>query len=298
VKGTFLTQSQREGFSDEDLNKIKRTGFLNRLFFSDKSVSFVSSDKKVTGSSDHLSSNFILCFAHGSFNLFEHGDVLLDARGFPFITTLARIYPPISSGLNTKGAFDIRSVSNMEYGPSVLFIISCITGRTDGLVPENTLSQAFLHAGANAYIGATRVTADPGYLNPRPLPGGWGIGTLGLIKATWDYVIKETYPDSHFGAVIGEDFVTHLIVSDETVGMALRNAKNQYLPKDANSTFYWTPPLMGTMLPGYITNDDMVDLTPQPQPFEETRALDKKYVAVHEFTLYGDPAFNPYQTMN
>ena len=54
----------------------------------------------------------------------------------------------------------------------------------------------------------------------------------------------------------------------------------------------------GTSGLGYITNENMNDETPQPQPFEKTRALAKKYVAVHEFTLYGDPAFNPYQTKN
>jgi hypothetical protein len=60
--------------------------------------------------------------------------------------------------------------------------------------------------------------------------------------------------------------------------MALRYAKNKYLPKDANSTFMWTPPLP------LATSSST----------EETKALDKKYVCIHEFTLYGDPAFNPY----
>ncbi len=297
VKGTFLAASQREGFSKEDIDLIEQTGLLNRILFPSKMVSFLSSDKKVTGSEDHINSNLIFTFAHGSFNLFEHGDILVDARGIPLISPLARIYPPLGSGLNAKGAFDIRSVHDMEYGPSVMFVVSCITGRTDGLEPENTISQTFLHAGINAYVGATRVTADPGYLDPRPLPGGLGIGTLGLLKATFNYFVKNEYPDFHFGAVLGEDFIIDLIRDDSTTGRALRDAKNQYLPKDANSTFYWTPPLMSSAIPEFL-NPSSQDQEPLPQSFEATRALAKKYVAVHEFTLYGDPAFNPYQPLN
>jgi len=299
VKGTFLLKSQRVGFSEDDLELIKNAGVLNKLLFPNHFIERISSDTEVTGGLDQMNSNLIFTFAHGSFSLFEHGDVLLDARGFPFITTLTRIYPVIRSGLNAKGSFDVRSVTDMTYGPSVLFVVSCITGRTDGLKADNTLSQAFLHAGVNAYIGATRVTADPGYLDPRPLPGGWGFGTLGLMKATLNLLIRGSYPDFHFGAVIGEDFINGLIDDDATVGLALRNAKNMYLPKDANSTFYWTPPLMHTVGSELLeTKDTTINDSTPINLFEPTRALSKKYVAVHEFTLYGDPAFNPYQTEN
>jgi hypothetical protein len=296
VKGTFLSTSQREGFSKEDIDLIKQSGLLNRMLFPEFALSLIASDSKVTGADDHVNSNFIFVFAHGSFNLFEHGDILMDARGIPVISALARIYPPVGSGLNAKGAFDIRSITSMDYGPSVMFVVSCITGRTDGLAGKNAISQSFLHSGLNAYIGATRVTADPGYLDPRPLPGGWGIGTLGLLKATFNYLVRNEYPEFHFGAVIGEDFIFDLIRDDSTTGRALRDAKNQYLPKDANSTFYWTPPLMSSAIPKFLL--DQEDTIEPLQQFKETRALAKKYVAIHEFTLYGDPAFNPYQSQN
>ena len=301
AKSTFLLESQRAGLSKDDLDIIKKSGLLNRLLFPKNFIYFMDSDKKVTGGEDQMNSNFIFCFAHGSYNLFEHGDVLMDARGFPLITPLTRIYPPIRSGLNAKGAFDVRGVENMELGPSVMYVVSCITGRTDGLEPENTISQTYLHAGVNAYIGATRVTADPGYLDPRPFPGGWGIGTLGLLKATFNLLIKDEYPDFHFGAVIAEDFIKEIIENDATTGLALRNAKNQYLPKDANSTFLWTPPLTFTTGFSFIDEqlyEDLYRSNPIVGGFERTKVLDKKYVAFHEFTLYGDPAFNPYQTMN
>jgi len=296
TKSTMWTQSQREGFSREDLKEIKKLGLLNRLLFPAKLVELLSSEKKVTGGQDHLSSSLIFAFAHGNYNIYEFGDILLDSRGCPGITTLARIYPTLRSSLSAKGTFDIRHVQNMKYGPSVIYVESCITGRTDGMSAKNVLSQAYIHAGVNAYIGSTRVTADPGYLDPRPLPKGWGIGILGLIKATLDLKLKDKYPDLHFGAVIAEEFINELN-SNSTTGLALRNAKNAYLPKDANSTFLWTPPL--TFSSGYsVVDSEVLSGLQGIGGKDRTRTLDKKYVALHEFQLYGDPAFNPYQPCN
>jgi hypothetical protein len=79
--------------------------------------------------------------------------------------------------------------------------------------------------------------------------------------------------------------------------MALRNSKNMYLPTDANSTFLWSPPL------SLFTGFNALDASFQEASLKQsgsgrTRVLDKKYVALHEFALYGDPAFNPYQPIN
>ncbi len=298
VKNTFFLQSQREGFSSDDLKDIKNAGLLNRLLFPKRFIHFLNSDIKVTGGDDQLNSNIIFTFAHGSYNLYEHGDVFIDSRGFPFVTAISRMYPSVRSGLSSKGTFDIRSIENMEYGPSVIFVLSCITGRTDGMSGENVLSQTYLHAGANVYIGATRVTADPGYLEPRPLPGGWGIGILGLIKATLDLKLRDKYPDLHFGTVIAEDFILELTTNNTDVGLALRNAKNIFLEKDANSTFLWTPPLTLSTGISFIDEEFLNSVPTGIFGNDRTRALDKKYVALHEFTIYGDPAFNPYQPVN
>jgi len=299
VKNTFLLESQREGFTKDELQDIKNAGILNKLLFPKGFIELFMSNEKVTGGQSHLDSSLIFTFAHGSFNLFEHGDIFVDSRGFPFVTAISRIYPQIRSGLSSKGSYSIRSIENMEYGPSVVFVESCITGRTDGIAGENVLSQTFLHAGVNAYIGATRVTADPGYLEPRPLPGGVGIGILGLMKAILDLKLFSKYPDLHFGAVIAEDFINELIENDATTGLALRNAKNVYLEKDANSTFLWTPPL--TLSTGNSVIDQLCLSSLNQEQLNgntRTKVLDKKYVALHEFTLYGDPAFNPYQSVN
>ena len=296
---TFFLQSQRVGFTKEGLDKIRKAGLLNRLLFPgpEALVHFISSQKKVTGGQNQLNSSFIFGFAHGFYNLFEFGDILIDSRGFPGVTTLARLDPMLRSDLSGLGSYEVRTVQNMNYGPSVVFIESCITARTDGIDAENVLSQAFLHAGVNAYIGATRVTADPGYLEPRPLPKGWGAGFLGLTKAILDLELKGEYPDAHFGAVIAENVILDLIQHNATIGMALRNSKNMYLPTDANSTFLWSPPL--SLSTGFSALDAAFQEASLKQSGSgRTRVLDKKYVALHEFALYGDPAFNPYQPVN
>ena len=283
VRRTHLLASQREGFKD----LAKYTSRLNIPF--PHFIEFISGDRVVKGGEYQENSNLIFVFNHGIYYLYESGDVLLDSRGFPPITWLSRFLGGlgISSGLSSKGAYAVRYVVNMDYGPSVIFVLSCITGRTDGLIPENCLSQAYLHAGVNAYIGATRVTADPGYLEPGLIFKGFG--AKGFVKALLNLLINGEYPEPHFGAVVAEDFVLDLIHNDSTVGMALRNAKNKYLPKDANSTFLWTPPL-DTPLGNTDTNTNA--------RFEYGKYMDKKYVCLHEFTLYGDPAFNPYQPVN
>lgn len=297
-ESTFALASQREGFSREDLSLIKKSGLLNRLLFPSLLLTIFNGEDKVVGGQKQMDSNLIFTFAHGSFNLYEHGDVFIDSRGFPGLTWISRYYPTVRSSLSCKGTFEVRAVDDMEYGPSVIFVLSCITGRTDGLDADNVLSQAYIHAGVNAYIGATRVTADPGYLEPRPLPGGWGFGILGLMNASWNLAVKGEYPQTHFGSVIAEDFIDDLIQNDSSTGLALRNAKNKFLPKDANSTFLWTPPL-SLALTGNPIIDQEIDQLRSPQPVNErTRTLDKKYVCLHEFTLYGDPAFNPYQSVN
>ena len=299
AKNTFFLQSQRIGFTKEGLDKIKKAGLLNFLLFPipEKLVEIISSTKKVTGGHDQLNSSLIFAFSHGFFNLYEFGDIFLDSRGFPGVTILSRIYPTLRSGLSGLGSFEVRTVQNMDYKPSVIFVESCITARTDGIDAETVLSQAYLHAGVNAYIGATRVTADPGYLEPRPLPKGWGIGILGLTKAILDLKLKGKYPDAHFGAVIAEDVILGLIQNNSTIGAALRDAKNKYLPKDANSTFLWSPPL--SLSTGFSALDTAFQETSMKRSgSDRTRVLDKKYVALHEFALYGDPAFNPYQPIN
>ncbi|MEA2054579.1 MAG: C25 family cysteine peptidase, partial [Candidatus Thermoplasmatota archaeon] len=286
VKNTFLLESQRVGFSN--LTDVGRKYILfPRLLES------ISGEKAVNGGENQQNSNIIFTFAHGFYYLYEAGDILMDARGFPPFTTASRFYY-MGSGLSSKGTYDVRSIANTEYGPSVIFVESCIVGRTDGFMPQNTLSQAYIHAGVNAMVAATRVTADPGYLEPGLILKGFG--AKGFVNATLNLLLKDEYPDMHFGAVIAEDFILDMTYGDNTTGMALRNAKNMYLPKDANSTFMWTPPL--TLTTGCKIINQMIWEELNKNNGEEGNFMDKKYHCLHEFVLYGDPAFNPYQPYN
>ncbi|MBC7081028.1 MAG: hypothetical protein H5T44_02105 [Thermoplasmatales archaeon] len=270
VRSTHLLASQREGFKD----LAKYTSRFNILF--PNLIEFISGERVVKGGEYQRNSNLIFVFNHGIYYLYESGDVILDSLGFPPVTWLSRFIPFVQSGLTSHGAYSVRYIVNEEYGPSTIFVLSCIVGRTDGLLPENCLSQAYLHAGVNAIVASTRVTADPGYIEPGLIFKGFG--AKGFVKALVNYLIKGEFPEPHFGAVIAEDFIINLN-KNETIGMALRNAKNAYLPKDANSTFLWTPPLTKAR-------------------YESGIFLDKKYVCFREFTIYGDPAFNPYQPIN
>ncbi|MBC7081298.1 MAG: hypothetical protein H5T44_03540 [Thermoplasmatales archaeon] len=228
---------------------------------------------KRKGGEYQLKSNYIFAFNHGTYYLYEAGDMLeFDQFGLG-----------LKTGLSGKGSFDVRHIVNTEYNPSVAFIESCLVGKIEGLIPENCLSQAYIHAGVNSFVASTRYTADPGYLEPGLIFKGFGI--YGYINASINLKMNGKYPDLHFGALLAEDFILNLIENNTSVGIALRNAKNAYLPKDANSTFLWTPPL-------YFSGDPFEKIKWNFQP-KETNALDKKYVCLYEFTLYGDPAFNP-----
>ncbi len=284
VRSTILTASQREGFE----NLRKETSRLNIPF--PGVIQLISGKQIVKGGELQRNSNLIFAFNHGIYYMYESGDILLDARGFPPVTWLARFFEPlgIMSGLSSKGGYAVRYVYKDDYGPSVIFVESCIVGRTDGLLPQNCLTQAYIHAGVNSIIASTRVTADPGYLEPGLIFKGFG--AKGFIHAWLRLALKGEYPPLHFGGVVAQEFINDLIKNDSTVGMALRDAKNKYLPIDANSTFLWTPPLSG------IADYDYNGYT--KMKFEYGRYLDKKYVCLHEFNLYGDPAFNPYQPVN
>jgi len=88
-------------------------------------------------------------------------------------------------------------------------------------------------------------------------------------------------PDLHLTPLQASLFFTGLIGGDTDVGTAFRNARNMYLPLDANATFFWSPPL-----PSDATQEG------------GSKVLEKKYVNFYEYNLMGDPAFNPYEPAN
>ncbi|MEW5760826.1 MAG: C25 family cysteine peptidase [Candidatus Thermoplasmatota archaeon] len=125
-------------------------------------------------------------------------------------------YVPAARGRFAGGsAYDVAHVRDMGFGPSVLFLVSCVTGRIDGILPQNSLAMAYIHAGANVYIGATR-------------------STVGWIDYGSDDDMKL---DSEGAPLLGEKFTDGLIIGNLSVGIALRNAKNVYLVEDSEGGF-------------------------------------------------------------
>ena len=124
-------------------------------------------------------------------------------------------FPPSLYGFDTYSkAITVAHVKNWVFEkPSVFLSSACLMGRVDGLPPNQNIGLAMLHAGCNAFVGATRETGQEA-----------GLTTL----------------------------ENHLLVDDMSLGEALRGEKqvDQELP-----TFYVR-------------------------------------------TLFGDPAFNPYEPNN
>ncbi|MDG6219905.1 MAG: C25 family cysteine peptidase [Candidatus Thermoplasmatota archaeon] len=156
----------------------------------------------------------------------------------------------ITAATGAGGAYDVTHVKDMALGPGTMFVSSCVTGRIDGIPGRNALSQAFLHAGLNAYIGATR--SSWGSLVPIPDDThGESLGDL-LMLYTFSNLCGYIY-DKDGGLIINNQY------SGTSIGFAFMNGKNRYLEHEGGTDN------------GGTTSD-----------------------TVHEFVLYGDPAFKPY----
>jgi hypothetical protein len=156
------------------------------------------------------SSNFIQFCAHG----FYYWYVPPAWEGASIIGRPTPIIPPIGAG----GAFDVAHVKYMNFGPSVTWANSCVTGRIDGLQPENALSLAFLHAGMATYIGATRMS----WGMIVPIPDAVSGESLGSLLALHFYAHLTGYLYDKDGGLQGFE------PSDTTTGVAMMLAKNDY----------------------------------------------------------------------
>jgi len=306
-------QAQREGFSKEALNEIKRdSGLLNKLFFPKIHIQFIQGLENINslfdlkwwskafddqsgihGEESQENSNLIHSNAHGIFFDYSHGDVMLYAAGGPplIYQLLSRVLPiPFPrSGLGNHGAYDVRSVSMMEMGPSVMFVEACGTSKIDSLHPYNTLSAAYLHAGVNAFISPSTYSAIGGYLLPRPTRVGFGL--LGYISTALKTKRGEYIPVEFCGWMFEKTYRA-MIEDDIDIGTALRDARNGYLADQIDVTYLWTPPL---------NSEDSVYFQPTYMKSTATGSGNvpvEKYAAIYQLNLLGDPAFNPYQPCN
>jgi len=318
------SEAQMKGYTTQQLLEIKKDGLLNKLLFPFwsakirqglgdidslkdpdwwKKVLFGDSSDLVIGGELEKTSNLILSDSHAIWFEKEYGDILMDSVGIPFIYPFVARYLQIGmlrTPLAAKGGFSVREVSNVEMGPSVMLVEGCGSGKIDGLIPENFLTNAYLHAGVNAYISPTTFSAFYGALEPRPdITGGVGFGIVGYLKAKSD-AKKGIYPEVNFNQFNFEEIMMNLFENDVTIGHALRDAKNLYLQECFEKEFRWRPVLnIPSSLPGDL-KETIIENTGSSIgggsgsgnfPVE-------KYCTIYQLNLVGDPAFNPYEPCN
>lgn len=131
--------------------------------------------------------------------------------------------PPGLKPTGVGGGFDTAHVKDMDFGPSVIFASSCVTGKIDGIQPYNALSQSYIHAGFNSYIGASRLSW--GGLSIMDDQSGEAVGSyLGLL--TYGYMTGYKYDkDGGLQEETGGDL---------PIGEALMLAKNTFIEHEGS----------------------------------------------------------------
>jgi len=158
-----------------------------------------ASDSKISATT-YEKSNFIYFCAHGFYYWFV---------------------PPGYKPTSVGGGFWVANAKDMNFGPSVMFASSCVTGKIDGIPNYAGVSQAFLHSGMNAYIGASRLSWGSLSIIPDTDSSEVFGAYLGLLM--YGYLTGYLYDKD--GGLINEG------VGDCTIGTALALAKNVYVEK-------------------------------------------------------------------
>ncbi len=301
VKDAWDAHAMIEGYTQEELNEVKNSNLLYRLFLKTSDLEEHIGKQVVKGGEYMEQSNYIFANAHGAIGTFGMGgpDLVstgIDIRLIPgkWIQNTIRWLTPIGGGwlgpgFGLENGYTPRSVTGLELGPSFMFLESCTCGKIDGVYPQQNVGQALLHAGAGALVASTTGSNIGGGYLPGTHEGILGNHMwdtpLSVAKARREWEKKAEqgiYIDPHFGYKIYEDMVMHMGDEDSSVGEALMHAKNNYLPYDIDWKLWWTPPLS--------SGEDKPDVY---GPHKEA-----KYTSYYEFTLYGDPGFNPYEPSN
>jgi hypothetical protein len=292
-----------QGFTDEALDILKKANALNRVLMSKRQIRNSLGTGVVIGRESQENSNFILANAHGNQHTFGMGDVGLYKLGLGLqngflerlmaqVATIMGFGPGLS--LSSHGYYSTRNVENMNLGPSFLWIESCICGKIDGLYPKQGISQAYIHSGCNAVIASTTSSnIAGGYLEPKKTKYDFP-GQVRLRYLQWQQKARRgVYPDLHFGFLMYEDLIKALHNEGTSIGYALREARNSYLPKDADWEVWWSPPLRFTGIPE-LDRFYNQELSAGSNPEGLDVRMDNKFMSFQEYTLYGDPAFVPY----
>lgn len=311
VQSAFKEEAQRVGFSDEALTKIKQATLFNRLFFNKNMVKSIAGEGVVKGGQIYETSNFIFANGHGCQNFFGMGGNDLTATGLfgpLFKKLLIETAVPALGGfigpggdLSKIGDYTCREVSNMQLGPSFMWIESCIVGKLDGMYPKASGAQAHLHAGlASLVSSSTGSNIGGGYLEPKNIKFDFPIITqFKYLKNKYIDWQNEIFDEPHFGFKYYYDMCDDLRKNDISIGLAFRNARNNYFTQEEIEwEVWWTPPLIRTgnseidrVINQHISSSSSSGSGKGPM-------MESKYVTYQEYLLYGDPALNPYEPIN
>ena len=301
-------EAMRVGLSDDAINRIKKdTTLLNKFFFHKLQVSRMAGEGNAKGGDIMESTNFMWANAHGNQHLFGMSGPSLTAAGLggPLMHGLLNQILPIIGGffgpgssLSDVGDYTTRSVEGMNFGPSFMWLESCICGKIDGMYPEGSVGQALLHAGVTSLVASsTGSNIAGGYLEPKNRMYDTHFSVWKVYLTAKRDAKNGIYPDPHFGYRIYTDLCTDLMKNNVSIGLAFRNAKNSYLPSDADWELWWAPPLI-------YTGNYLIDSKINAERLKSTSSggkgpmMEAKYVSFQEYLLFGDPAFNPYEPVN
>ncbi len=311
VQEAFFEEALRKGLSDEALNKIKGATLFNRLFFNKNMVRSLAGEGNVKGGEIYESSNFIFANGHGCQNFYGMGGNDLTAAGLlgPVVhKILVETIVPALGGfmgpggdLSKVGDYTCREVSNMELGPSFMWLESCICGKIDGMYPKTSSTQTHLHAGIVSMIASsTGSNIGGGYLDPKNMKYDLPIITnMKYIKNKLIDWKNEEFDEAHFGFKVYGDLCEDLRKNDVSIGLAFRNARNNYFtPEEIEWEVWWTPPLIKTG--NYEIDKGLNDLfsSSSSSPSGKGPMIESKYVTYQEYLLFGDPALNLYEPIN
>jgi hypothetical protein len=313
LQGALYEEGMAKGLSEETLQEVKTNNLVNRLLFEKWQVRRLAGEGVVHGGEIFETSNFLFVNGHGNQFLFGVGgnDIVAAGLGGPLIKALMiQTVVPIAGGfigpggdLSAAGEYNTRTVSNMNLGPSFMWLESCICGKLDGLYARVNIGQSLLHAGVASLIASpTGSNIGGGYLEPKTTKYDFPIQTyLKYIRAKSQWK-RGIFPEAHFGEKIYENLCMELEKSNCSIGFALRESRNRYLEEDAPWLLWWSPPL------NIHTGDVFLDLMYAKNgyaDFYKTAAskglspmMESKFVSFQEYILFGDPALNPYEPCN
>jgi hypothetical protein len=249
-------------------------------------------EQNVHGGEYMEDSNYIFANGHGAIGNYGMDGPDLVSAGYGRILEkiVRRITPTTGGWLGLSTIFGVRfakgysaaTVTGLDMGPSFMFLDSCTCGKIDGVYPKQNVVMSYVHTGVGTIVASTTGSNIaggylPGKENEYDTP-------FSIARARREWFKKAEqgiYPDLHFGFKMFEDMSAFMKEEDCSVGEALKLAKNIYLPEDLPWNLWWSPPLSGGDAPDVYG------------PHE-----DEKHTTYFEFTLYGDPAFNPYEPCN